>query len=43
MTNEMLSNEGTCILKANETEIREAIKQLENVNIPFEIIPKFDY
>ena len=36
---QMLEKEGICILKAKAVDIKKAICELENVNIPFEVIP----
>ena len=40
---QMLEQEGICILKAKAIDIKKAKYELENVNIPFEITPEFDY
>ena len=40
---QMLEKEGICILKAKAVDIKKAICELENVNIPFEVIPEFNY
>ncbi len=39
----MLEKEDICILKAKAIDIKKAISELENVNIPFEITPEFSY
>lgn len=39
----MLEKEDLCILKAKAIDIKKAISELENVNIPFEITPEFSY
>lgn len=43
MAKQMLEKEGICILKAKAVDIKKAICELENVNIPFEVIPEFNY
>lgn len=40
---QMLEKENICILKAKALDIKKAIYELENVNIPFEVIPEFNY
>lgn len=40
---QMLEKEGICILKQKAVDIKKAICELENVNIPFEVIPEFNY
>ena len=40
---QMLEKESICILKAKAIEIKKAICELENVNIPFDVIPEFHY
>ena len=40
---QMLEKEGICILKAKAVDIKKAICELENVNIPFEVTPEFNY
>lgn len=40
---QMLEEEGFCILKAKAIDIKKAICELENVNIPFEVTPEFNY
>lgn len=40
---QMLEEEGYCILKAKAIDIKKAICELENVNIPFEVTPEFIY
>lgn len=40
---QMLQEEGICILKAKAIDIKKAICELENVNIPFEVTPEFNY
>lgn len=40
---QMLEKEGICILKAEAIDIKKAICELENVNIPFEVTPEFNY
>lgn len=40
---QMLEKEGVCILKAKAIDIKNAIHELENVNIPFEVTPGFNY
>lgn len=40
---QMLEKEGICILKAKAIEIKKAICELENGNIPFEVISEFNY
>lgn len=37
---QMLKKEGVCILKAKAVDIKKAIWELENANIPFEVTPK---
>ena len=43
MAKQMLEKEGICILKAKAVDIKKAICELENVNIPFEVTPEFNY
>ena len=38
---QMLEKEGVCILKAKAMDIKKAICELENANIPFEVTPKW--
>ena len=40
---QMLKKEGVCILKAKAIDVKRAVCALKNVNIPFEIIPEFNY
>ena len=40
---QMLEKDGICILKAKAIDIKKAICELENVNIPFEVTPEFNY
>lgn len=40
---QMLEKEGICILKAKAVDIKNAMYELENVNIPFEVTPEFNY
>lgn len=40
---QILEKEGVCILKAKAIDIKKAICELENANIPFEVIPVFNY
>lgn len=40
---QMLKKEGTCILKAKAIDIKKAICELENANVPYEITPEFNY
>ena len=40
---QILEKEGVCILKAKAIDIKKAICELENANIPFEVIPAFNY
>ena len=40
---QMLEKEEVCILRAKAINIKKAICELENANIPFEVIPEFNY
>lgn len=40
---QMLEKENVCILKAKAIDIKKAISELKNVNIPFEVTPEFKY
>lgn len=40
---QILEKEGICILKAKAIDIKNAMYELENVNIPFEVTPEFNY
>lgn len=40
---QMLEKEDVCILKAKAIDIKTTVCKLEDADIPFEVIPKFNY
>ena len=40
---QMLEKDSICILKSQAIDIKKAICELENADIPFEVTPEFNY
>ena len=40
---QMLEKEDVCIMKAKAIDIKAAVCKLKDTDIPFEVIPKFNY